>query len=429
LPARRDRDERELLQALGVTSAALVPLVLHAEKLGVLVMGSAQRDLSDDDWIAFARALAGQLAQAVGLARSFTRVTRSERRYRSLLEQADDAIFAIDARGIVIEANRRAQEMLGRPLVELQGQPFAEWVTGEGDTAGRVRALLVEGTKLSNVRLKRPDSWQVIVDVQAALVVSGGEEVVLAIARDVSERRRLEREQARLLRKADDAVRARDEFIEAAARDLREPTVTLEHQVDGLLAAEGDDLPRESFRARLSGLRDHARSLARTVETLRDATRIHSGTLVLERSEVDLADVARTVAERLRPERARAGGQADVEAPAPVLGRWDRARLEQLVGNLIANAARMGPGSPIEVTVELSRELGCVTVADRGVGIAPDRQPELFERVKSQGRASPAGLGLGLWLVREIALAHGGRVLVATRPGRGSAFTVELPVG
>jgi signal transduction histidine kinase len=302
-------------------------------------------------------------------------------------------------------------------------------VTGEGDTPGRVRALLIEGTRLSNVLLKRPDSWQVYVDVQASVVVSGGEEIVLAIARDVSERRRLEREQARLLRRADEAVRARDEFLDATAQELRDPVASLESQVDALLGAEGDGLPRDLFRPRLEGLRAQARVLSRTVETLRDATRIHAGTLVLARTDVELVGLVRHVVERLAAELARHGCEASVAAPdSPVQGSWDRLRLEELVAHLVANAMKFGPGGPIKIAVEAQGELARLTVSDEGVGIAPELQPELFERIKSPGARSPAGLGLGLWLVREIALAHGGSVKVATRPGKGSAFTVELPV-
>jgi signal transduction histidine kinase len=109
-------------------------------------------------------------------------------------------------------------------------------------------------------------------------------------------------------------------------------------------------------------------------------------------------------------------------------GRWDRLRLDQIVSNLVENAIRYGAGRPIDVVVEGDEASARLVVADRGIGIAPDDQRRIFERFERA--VSPhqgGGLGLGLWIVRQIVEALGGTIGVASRPSAGATFTVVLP--
>lgn len=119
-----------------------------------------------------------------------------------------------------------------------------------------------------------------------------------------------------------------------------------------------------------------------------------------------------------------------VSAAEPVVGAWDASRLEQVVINLLWNALKFGAGRPIELRVERRADAALLTLTDQGIGISPEAQARIFERF---GRGVPAshygGLGLGLFIARAIVEAHGGTIGVASEPGRGSTFTVELPLG
>jgi signal transduction histidine kinase len=146
------------------------------------------------------------------------------------------------------------------------------------------------------------------------------------------------------------------------------------------------------------------------------------------RQEVDLSALARDVVAR-HVEEARASGSAvAVEAPAAVACQADPDRLEQVVTNLLSNALKYGRGAPVELRVRAEEGYAVLDVVDHGIGIPPEQQARIFGRFE---RAVPprsyGGLGLGLWIVRSMVEAHGGKVAVESAPGRGSTFTVKLP--
>jgi signal transduction histidine kinase len=109
-------------------------------------------------------------------------------------------------------------------------------------------------------------------------------------------------------------------------------------------------------------------------------------------------------------------------------GHWDRLRLEQVITNLLTNAIKYGRGRPLETTCEGTSTHGVVRIRDHGIGIDPDQISRIFGRFERAVSArSYGGLGLGLYIARQIVDAHGGRIVVESRPGEGSLFTIELP--
>jgi signal transduction histidine kinase len=163
---------------------------------------------------------------------------------------------------------------------------------------------------------------------------------------------------------------------------------------------------------------------------LLDVSRITSGRLELAREETDLAELARDAAARLAEEAAEAGSPIACETPAPVVARVDPARVEQVFQNLLSNAVKYGSGKPVRVAVRAAEGRAHIEVHDAGIGIGAADQGRIFGRFERavSGR-NYAGLGLGLWIARRIVEAHGGTIRVASAPGAGSTFTVELPLG
>lgn len=159
-----------------------------------------------------------------------------------------------------------------------------------------------------------------------------------------------------------------------------------------------------------------------------DASRITAGHLVLERDTVCLAEVVREVLERAR-EQPGTGGQAfELGLEGDVTGLWDRLRIEQVVDNLVSNALKYGAGKPIRVSTRSRGEVAELLVEDRGIGIEPADLSRIFDQFErgaaSRGRS---GIGLGLYITRQIVRAHGGDIDVVSRPGEGSEFRVALP--
>jgi signal transduction histidine kinase len=222
------------------------------------------------------------------------------------------------------------------------------------------------------------------------------------------------------------AVKVRDDFLSIAGHELRTPLTTLRLQVQGILRSQLAGEQAEKMTERLQLVERSTHRLHALVDRMLDSDQVAVQGLLLERSQTDLAHITREAASRF----AEAGSAAllKVSAGTPVLGNWDELRLDAMVTNLIGNALKYGEGRPVRVAVEEGEGEARFTVQDQGIGIAPGDQKRIFERF---GRAVSdrryGGFGIGLWLVREIAVAHGGRIELASALGSGSTFVVHLP--
>jgi len=235
-------------------------------------------------------------------------------------------------------------------------------------------------------------------------------------------------DEAARVRAREEAARLKDDFLSSAAHDLRTPLTTLLGQAQLLeRRAVRDGLPPE-YTSGISRLVSSARHLSALVHELLDASRAERGRLVDEREVVDLAALARDAGEPRSTER----HAVLMDAPEPVLGRFDPVRLRQLVDNLIENAVKYSPdGGQVRVRVWREGEEARLTVADRGIGIPPEDLPGLFERYHRGRNVDDrrfSGLGLGLYICRAVAEQHGGRIWAESTLGQGTTIHVALPL-
>jgi signal transduction histidine kinase len=221
------------------------------------------------------------------------------------------------------------------------------------------------------------------------------------------------------------AIFARDEFLSIASHELRTPLTALKLRLQSTLQAR--DLP-EKAQHRLESAVLQTDRLERLIENLLDVSRITTGHLDLESETFDLRELAQDVTERFREQAARGGTSVELNAPTPVVGRWDRLRLEQVATNLLSNALKFGEGRPIGVEVQGDQEHATLTVTDRGIGIAPENVARIFNQFERVvGQRTFGGLGMGLYIARQIVQAHGGSVQVESSAGQGSRFHIILP--
>ena len=226
----------------------------------------------------------------------------------------------------------------------------------------------------------------------------------------------------------EEAARLKEDFISAAAHDLKTPLTTLVAQAQ-FLERRAETQPLAP--ADLPGLKRivrEGRRLSALVLELLDASRLEQGKLVGEREPVDLVELARDVARRDSYE----GRRITVVAEAPVVGSYDPRRIGQVVENLVENAVKYSPdGSEVRVDVAQRNGEAFIDVTDEGIGIPAGDLPQIFERFHRASNVDDrrfAGMGLGLFLCKGIVEQHGGRMWVESREGTGSTFHVVLPL-
>jgi signal transduction histidine kinase len=169
--------------------------------------------------------------------------------------------------------------------------------------------------------------------------------------------------------------------------------------------------------------------LWRLVANLLDVSRISEQRLDLQLATVDLPALVRDVVDQFAADLARAGSPVKLEAPECLVGRWDPLRLAQILTNLLSNACRFGRGKPIEISVSADGGLARVVVRDHGIGISPKDRERVFQRYERAALSrQDGGLGLGLYITRQLIEAHGGSIQVSSELGAGSTFSVSLPL-
>lgn len=235
-----------------------------------------------------------------------------------------------------------------------------------------------------------------------------------------------------LLKQLEEAVGARDALISIASHELRTPLAALQLHLDlmtrALLKHPDQESEPDRIMSKLATFERQIGRLSKLIDHLLDVSRLTAGRLQLALEEVDLAGVVRDVAGRFDEVLRRAECTVTVRAPAPVVGSWDHLRIEQIVTNLLTNAAKYGSGRPIDIEVDGDEDRARLVVRDHGIGIPLEDQARIFERFERllAGRDAP-GFGLGLWIVRQVVEGLSGQIRVASEVGAGATFIVELP--
>ncbi len=353
----------------------------------------------------------------------------AERRFRSLAELMPQIVWTASSGGHVDWLNRRWFEFSGRPA-DRSGEGWLAHV--HPDDAAGVRTAWSQAVKTgedfrAECRLRRGDgahTWHLC----RAVPERGDDDAIaswLGTCTDIDEQRRAADSLARMSEGLERAVHLRDEFLSIASHELRTPLTSLRVQLDLLLRKHREDAG--DLPTRLHVIDRQVRRLNRLIDQLLDVTRIERGTLALECETFDLAELVAEVAASFSGEAERAGSAIRL-ALAPAVGSWDRGRIEQVVTNLLGNAIKFGKGRPIDLRLRQRGGRVRLAVCDRGIGFAPEDGERIFERfVRGVSASSFGGLGLGLYITRQLVHAHGGSIRVRSAPGRGAIFVVDLP--
>jgi signal transduction histidine kinase len=233
---------------------------------------------------------------------------------------------------------------------------------------------------------------------------------------------------------AKQATELRDNFLSVASHELKTPLTSLRLQVDSLqrsVAKFGfQNMEPERIDKALRVSSRQIESLSNLIDELLDVSRIANGKLQLHFQKVNLGKLAKDVFELFGEQLGEVRQSSEISAE-DVEGDWDYYRIQQVILNLLSNARKYGEGRPIELHVRRKEGVAELQVRDRGAGISPDLQARIFDRFErgaAEGSSSISGLGLGLYITKEIVNAHGGSIRVESQIGHGAVFTVELPI-
>jgi PAS domain S-box-containing protein len=336
--------------------------------------------------------------------------------FRNLVDRLDDAIFFLDSEdGRLLYVNEAACRNLGYPreeLLKMKTWEFSENLASPDEWRQMVAHIRGEGSFLFETRYLRRDRSFLEVEVNATVVHAGLQQFIVSVARDITERRRLEQ--------------CREEVFSVVSHQLRTPLTAILGFAEYLIENE---TAKEEQREFLNLIVSESEQLQDLIDNLLSLQRLQAGFGLENLEPVPISSLFRELVDAFRSPLIRRRFKIECPPDLPaVFG--DELKLQQAVRNLLENALKYSPeGSRIDLGARVQGFEVLLWVRDKGPGIPPDKQERVFERFYRGGEGKgPAGTGLGLALVREIVQAHGGRVWVESIPGEGSTFFLALPV-
>jgi PAS domain S-box-containing protein len=403
---------------------------------------------------------AGNVIGASKIVRDVTHQRQAEQRERQLLAEAaasnakfhaffeQGALFAgiMDMSGTILEANRLSWEGCGYTREQIIGKPFWEgpWWAPVPELAEQIRRASMQAAAGQIFRAEMPyfvsDGSQRMADVTIQPIRDDAGRVLhlAPTGVDITDRKQAEAERAklevslrRLASELSEADRRKNEFLAMLAHELRNPLAPISNAARALRLGAGDGA---TLRSASELLERQVAQMARLVEDLLDMSRITRGRIELRKEPTELATIVEQAVEAARSLCTSMDQQLTVTMPPhPLYLEADPTRLAQVLGNLLNNASKFtDKGGHIWLTVEQDGDRAVIRVRDNGIGIAAEYLPHLFDmftQVDTSLERSRGGLGIGLTLVKTLVEMHGGTVDAhSDGPGRGSEFTVRVPI-
>lgn len=343
-----------------------------------------------------------------------------------LFEHARDVMLLIDAdTGRILDANRAAEETYRYTHEELTSRTIFDLrIESASAVSEQMKAASMAGLLFETIH-RRGDGTQFPVEVSSRGLVSRGDGRLFSIIRDITERKRLEAERDELLATTQRALMLRDEFVTIASHELKTPVTNVSLQLQHFLRLLDRGAPHEQLRETADAALRESWRLTALIGALLDA-QVAKGELQLERSTFDLAELVHEVTQRLRVRAEQVSSEIVVDVPS-IVGNWDRLRLDQVITNLLVNALKYGRGHPITILGRLEDDGATLEIVDRGIGVPASELDRIFDKFERAVPSQYGGLGLGLFITRQIVNAHRGTLQVESTPGVGSTFRVRLP--
>lgn len=372
--------------------------------------------------------------------RSKTLQEERDERYELLvrgIESIEDyAIFNLDAKGFIQNWNHGARRIKGYFPHEVIGKHFSLFYLREDqekflphhklEIAADLGRFEEEGWR---VRKNGEKFWANV--VLTALKNADGKLVGFTkVTRDLTNVRETEekfRKSEEKNHELEDSLRMKDEFISVASHELRTPLTRILLRLQ-MMKRNGDGMNEKVLKG-LNECEEASKDLSELMEKLVDVTRLRLGKLELKRTKTNITNIILEVISKFKDDIRLSGNHVSFNHEGDVIGYWDQTRLEQLFSNLLSNAIKYTQGQPVKMELKLKGEHVHFTIIDEGPGIPYNLQPKLFERFeRAVDSKKISGLGLGLYISKQIVEAHKGEIGLESSPGNGTCFEVVLPL-
>ncbi len=411
---------------LALSQVVALPLVIKDDVLGAIyVFRSIGGPFSASDRALLA-AFADQAAIAVRNAQLYQQVDDERQSLSAMIDNSAEGVMILNAEGRVQVFNRALARMTGWDADEALGRPVTE-VLALRDRQGNPLSL-------PEPPLQRPSTAEMRSYVEGDVVRRAGPPTSAGVT--ATPLYNDEGKLARVIVNVVDITRFRQAeelkstFVSVVSHELKTPVALIKGYAE-TLRREDADWDRETMHESLGVIAEEADHLTHLIDSLLEASRIQAGGLKLQATDVQLPRLAEKVADGFRTQTGVHTFELDFPADFPPI--WgDPERLQEVLSNLVSNAVKYSPeGGTVWIGGRIDSTGATVYVADQGIGIPPEEQRRIFDRfhrVESGLHRRTEGTGLGLYLVKAVVEAHGGRVWVESAPGRGSIFMFTLPM-
>ncbi len=411
-----------------VHSVMAAPLLIGKRLVGAIatIHSDPNRVFGDED-LRLLNLFAPQVAVAIENARLFTGIQRQQAYFESLVRESPVAIVALDQKGCITLCNPAFEELFGYAGAEVLGHELDPLITTEA-TRREAEAYTQEATDRAihgTGRRVRKDRTLVDVEILAVPVVVGRERVgLMALYHDITELLKARHD-------AESADRAKTQFLASMSHELRTPLNAIIGYSE-LLREEAEDRRLPTFAGDLDKIRGAGRHLLSLINDVLDLSKIEAGRVEVVAAPFPLRRVLDEVTATVEPLVARKANTLTVRClDDPGTMHSDETRIRQVLFNLLSNASKFTEHGTIALDVRRDTDWVVFAVSDSGIGMTPEQAGRLFEafvQADASIAARYGGTGLGLAISRRLCRLLGGDITVASEPGRGSTFTVRLPV-
>lgn len=362
-----------------------------------------------------------------------------------ILNQLADSIIITDLENNIVQWLGGSEQVFGFSSKEVIGKPASFLHIPKNPPTDN--QLLDEIRKNSvfqgTILCKHKDGHHMLIKTTAQAILGLNQKPIylISINQDVSNQKKLEKqrsqifaqaiERTQMIKEMKEAIRTRDEFLSIASHELKTPLTPLTLQLQTLerLLKKGalENVPPERLAKMIHTSNNQIKRIAHLIDNLLDITRISSGKLNLHCEQADLTEIVQDILDRYDLEFSNC--HIALNLSNSVIAYIDRIRMEQVVTNLLTNAVKYGAGKPIFIAVDRVGNQARLIFEDQGIGIAPENITRIFERFERiQSSEHIGGLGLGLYITKQIVEAHGGTISVRSRIHEGTHFEIHIPL-